>query len=590
MEGHMGKIVSLAGDAHCYQYIIVVICFLIWAIYPLFSCCLGFLENNPLISYYDIQKNETVVTSLDYDSCLWENNYTIVETYDYSWAIDINITCDKFKISLIGALSSLGCLFGSATSSVTSRAIGQRRIMIVTTCLFIILLLISLFVLNFGYFCFVVVLCQMTANTMLFSVMILFSEIISQNKKPIFSAWITSGLGLGGVIFIFLFYVCQNWKYVFICTMAIVLVMGIFIQIIFIDSPKKMLEMRDMNNFLKSMRFIAKINGRLELFNKKIVEEEYQTILRILGGEEGIQLNTIDSTPKIQATDVQTKNIEGQPEPNERNNHEIVNTESQLAEKQNENEIPVSTPTIQPILPKESLRKEQTSIGDTLKIKIEVQKPLLKVTPWCLLKYKSVRGTFLLFCVLWFCTSCLYSGLSIGIKSLPGSIYVNGLMLYCGETIGYFVSGPMMNIKSLGRKYSLMIFTVGFSACCFIMVGIIDYQIPCTVFYILTRFSAMSAFCIYYTYCLESYPSSIRGLAYGINGASNSLGGVVIPFIIEYISRRMLYLVYAILGLGCALLMLCLKETIGQPIPDNIKEMEEEMEAEKLKNIPVVVV
>ena len=49
---------------------------------------------------------------------------------------------------------------------------------------------------------------------------------------------------------------------------------------------------------------------------------------------------------------------------------------------------------------------------------------------------------------------------------------------------------------------------------------------------------------------------------------------MVIPFIVEYISRRTLYLIYCIFGAGCAVLMIFLKETNGQPIPDQIKELE----------------
>ena len=101
----------------------------------------------------------------------------------------------------------------------------------------------------------------------------------------------------------------------------------------------------------------------------------------------------------------------------------------------------------------------------------------------------------------------------------------------------------------------------------------------------------MSSFCIYYTYCLESYPLSINHLAYGLNGACNSLGGIIIPFIVEYIERRTLYLIYCIFGAVCVVLMIFLKETNGKPIPDQIKEIEEtEKGKDNNDNIPVVVV
>ena len=62
----------------------------------------------------------------------------------------------------------------------------------------------------------------------------------------------------------------------------------------------------------------------------------------------------------------------------------------------------------------------------------------------------------------------------------------------------------------------------------------------------------------------------------------------MIPFIVEYISRRTLYLIYCIFGAGCAVLMIFLKETNGQPIPDQIKELE--VKEKEGGDIPVVVV
>ena len=70
------------------------------------------------MSYFDEKDNETVVESLDYDICDWEKSkYTVVESYDFSWIIDLNIECDQFKVSLIGTLISVGLLLGACSYS-----------------------------------------------------------------------------------------------------------------------------------------------------------------------------------------------------------------------------------------------------------------------------------------------------------------------------------------------------------------------------------------------------------------------------------------------------------------------------------------
>ena len=74
----------------------------------------------------------------------------------------------------------------------------------------------------------------------------------------------------------------------------------------------------------------------------------------------------------------------------------------------------------------------------------------------------------------------------------------------------------------------------------------------------------------------------IRKLSY------KCVAGVVIPFIIEYIEEKYVFLIYAIEGVVCTLLFLFLKETRGKEREDNIKEIEEEIkkeiEKEKEKN------
>ena len=139
-----------------------------------------------------------------------------------------------------------------------------------------------------------------------------------------------------------------------------------------------------------------------------------------------------------------------------------------------------------------------------------------------------------------------------------------------------------MNNRILGRKYSLVMFTSLFTLGNLLLYILFNYEIPSIVIYLITRFFVVSAFVIYYTYSLESYPISIAQLAYGINGSCNSLGGIVVPFVIEYVDNRTLYLIYAIFGIVCVLLMLLLKETNGQPVRDQIIEIEEE--ERKLKN------
>ena len=58
-------------------------------------------------------------------------------------------------------------------------------------------------------------------------------------------------------------------------------VLGILVIIFFLESPRYALQ-HNVDYFLEILRGIAKFNGRLEIFEKEIKEEEYQNIINYL--------------------------------------------------------------------------------------------------------------------------------------------------------------------------------------------------------------------------------------------------------------------------------------------------------------------
>ena len=224
---------------------------------------------------------------MDYDICDWEKSkYTVVESYDFSWIIDLNIECDQFKVSLIGTLISVGLLLGECSYSFITKWLGQKQALLVGNIIFMAVLLIGLFVTKYWYFCLMCVICPYMCNLISYSIMVLFSEIISHQKKTIFNTCINSGLGLGGLFYVVMYYALREWKYVFLVCIAISFVLEILVVFLFFDSFQEYQERKDIDGMLKSLRFMVKINGKLDDFNKEIETEEYQNILKAMRGEE----------------------------------------------------------------------------------------------------------------------------------------------------------------------------------------------------------------------------------------------------------------------------------------------------------------
>ena len=262
------KLISIAGNQHCYQYFMAVVCFLFWFNINILDFSLGFLENPPAVSYFDKENNETVVESLDYDICDWEKSeYEIVETYDFSWIIDLKIECDQFKVSLIGTLVSVGLLIGACSYSFITKWLGQKKALLIGNLIFMIVLAIGIFVNEYWYFCIECVLCPFMCNLISYSIMVLFSEIISHQRKSIFNTCINSGLGIGGLFYVVMYYAFKEWKYVFCVCIGISFVLEILVFFFFFDSFEEYIQRKDIDGMLKALRFMAKFNGKLDEFN-----------------------------------------------------------------------------------------------------------------------------------------------------------------------------------------------------------------------------------------------------------------------------------------------------------------------------------
>ena len=214
-----------------------------------------------------------------------------------------------------------------------------------------------------------------------------------------------------------------------------------------------------------------------------------------------------------------------------------------------------------------------------VEIKKEIKGSLLQI-----FKYSSVRYICIILSVGWFCNSTLFYGLVIGIKTLKGSQYRNTAILYLCDFCAYNISGFFSNSK-LGRKLSLQIFTLGYGIFCLVMFLVFDKNKDVVVgFYFCARLFMICGFCVYYSYAFESYPISVATFGYSFNATCSAVAGVVIPFIIEYIEEKYVFLIYAIEGVLCTLLFIFLKETRGKEREDNIKEIEEQINKEIEKN------
>ena len=558
MDKDIHTIMELVGNKNRFTIFIIGMNLFLWINVSILNYSLAFIETKPKVTY--MKDGQPTTEKLTYDICD-KYDFIIKEDHKYSIITDFEdgTECNKLKISLIGTLNSIGILLGNFLFHIISGKFGYKNILFIFHIGHAVFLLVSIFWDNYYYFqvinCFVMFFTKCILNSSL----VMNNEIVDLKYKAMISSFVNSGLGLGGMFYVLMYYLLKDWRYVFIVGTCLSAISAVIIKIFYHDSLVQSLINKDFDKFYNNLVYIAKMNGREKEFNEGIVnDEKYKNCLEKLKGytnEESNKETVVKYSKKEEMVTTQTVQIQ-----------QRMATESS---HKSADKLISST--------------KSNNSENSVETKKEIKGSLLQI-----FKYSSVRYICIILSVGWFCNSTLFYGLVIGIKTLKGSQYRNTAILYLCDFCAYNISGFFSNSK-LGRKLSLQIFTLGYGIFCLVMFLVFDKNKDVVVgFYFCARLFMICGFCVYYSYAFESYPISVATFGYSFNATCSAVAGVVIPFIIEYIEEKYVFLIYAIEGVVCTLLFLFLRETRGKEREDNIKEIEEEIkkeiEKEKEKN------
>ena len=563
MDKDIHKIMELVGNKHCFVIFVIIVNLVIWINVSTINYSVAFIEAKPEVMYKDNGQN--ITTKLNYEIC---DKYEYIVTKDYKYSIVTDFKdgteCNKLKTSLIGTILSFGVFLGNFLFQVIPSKIGFKNLLVYFHYLHAVLLVITIFYKNYYYFQVLNFIIMFLTKIMLNTSLVINNELVDLKYKSLISSFINSGNGLGGMFYVLLYFLLEDWRYVFIVGACISLVTGIIIHIFYHESLAQLLIKKKYNEFYNALLSIAKKNNRVKEFEEGISQnEEYKKCL------EQLKSYTLD----------------------EKNEKELEKSEDKKITKNDENQKTTKNDELLQIKENSTNRnnEKQNEVNQSTnsqKNLINVKSPKkIKGSFFQLFKYSSVRYTAIILSVGWFCNATLFYGLVIGIKTLKGSQYRNTAILYLCDFCAYNLSGLFSNSK-LGRKLSLQIFTFAYGIFCLVMCFTFDYNKNVVIgFYFCARFSMICSFCVYYTFAFESYPISVANIGYSLNSATCSVAGIVIPFIIEYLKEKYVFLIYGIFGVVCTGLFFFLKETRGMPRADNIKEIEEEMlKEQKVEN------
>ena len=546
MDEQIEKIIALAGNQHRYQYFTLVVIVFLWVNCNFISCVLTFLEREPIVNYTDSSGVEQYNKILTSDVCaeLDGRNFTVVESFKYSWITEYHIECKSFEIGNIGSFAFIGNAAGGFVFSFISKLLSHKTILIISSFGFCIAAFLCTLVKSFDYF-YLLLSCEifigLFGNCLCYSSLVVAQEIVADKKRSLFSSIINVGYSLCGIIYALLFYFLEDWRVVFYVLIGASLFTLILIWVFIYDSPRGYINSNNYAKVEEILEGIASFNGKLDEFRESIKQDEYQEIVSVIKGENA----------PTRITGIE------RPSNNGINNENSKEDEYEFSKDISETRITNLTTSL-------------VSQNGEQKPEIKVQ----KINIWSLFKYPSIRYKFLLLNLLWVGTRASFNGITISSKSFPGNFYVNMIVLYIIESLSYIVSGVLIDIKKLGRRGTLWI---EYALLEVIIVLLIFLDLDTTGALLLnyvSRFCVAGIEVIYYTYSIELYPTPVRSVAFGINATFGNAGSILAPQLLEFLLNWQFLLVIAVITGVNAVVLVCLSETVGKPMVESIKELE----------------
>ena len=560
MDEKIDKVIALAGNEHRYQYFTLCVIIFLWINCNFISCVLPFIEREPIINYTDSKGVFYENVTLTNDICieLGGGNYTVVQEFGYSWATEFGIECNSAAIGNIGAFAFIGNAAGGFVFSFISKLLSHKKILIISSFGFCIAVFLCTIVTSYDYF-YALLVCEifigLFGNCLCYSSLVVAQEIVSSKKRSLFSSIINVGYALCGIIYALLFMAFENnWRYVFYVLIGASLLTLILIWVFIYDSPRGYINNNNYDKVIQILEGIASFNGKLEEFRESIKQDDYQEIMSVIKGEPII-------APSERSSRVDDSRLRFNNKTENEGEGEVEFKNGITDSKFNEVNLTTSL-----VAPDKNENGNENSENETKMQKINV---------WSLFKYPSIRYKFLLLDFLWVGTRAAFNGVSISSKSFPGNFYVNIIVLFILESVSYCVAGILIDVKKLGRKGTLWI-QYAIVVVIFILLAFLqlDTYGELALNYI-ARFCCAGIEVIYYTYSIELYPTPVRSLAFGINATFGNAGSIGAPYLLEFlISWQFLVLLAAICGIN-SIVLICLPETVGKPMVESIKEIDE---------------
>ncbi|XP_071949867.1 organic cation transporter protein-like [Antedon mediterranea] len=201
-----------------------------------------------------------------------------------------------------------------------------------------------------------------------------------------------------------------------------------------------------------------------------------------------------------------------------------------------------------------------------------------------IMKTPKLRKTSILMFYLWFVNSVIYYGLSITSSTISGDRFINFLLLAVAEILAMFIA--IYALQRYGRRHLLFIFHTIVSIACIIVAfvpgktdGGVNLSPLTTTSAFIGKLSISITFMIMWIFASEIYPTVIRTTCVNTCSMFARFGGMAAPYLM-HLGKILPWLPmfsYGALSIVAGVVALLLTETINQPLPQTIEDVEGEL-------------
>lgn len=525
-----------AGAEHKYQYILLITLFFLKIVTDSFYCPLPYFLMDPKIKCLDEhnqytkecmmnqicnEKNALIESTNFQNSTLNETNamlekitkkYKIDDNIpkSFSFITQFDIECNYLLIGILASSVSVGSLLSNIIGPILTENMGRLSAITVILIFDIFVKSSMFFIPEVSYLFVIFLLTNVTNNCIYNSLSLYINEMVSANKRGLFFCIFNSMYGISGIIYTIVFNLTFSWK--ILQGLSIVAsVISLLINVLFLKESIRYLYMKNKKQeIFETLRFIAKVNGRLSNF------EAWETNLKI-------------------NSKVSLENLKN-------------NNNSDIIEQRNSASI------------------SERNVFSKLFANSEVI-------------YKFMVFNFISLVII---SGIIYNAIEI---KMTQDTFLYPIIFYFMDFIVIFTTGFIIEMPALGRKVPAIFFSL--LAAIFYSVKYVDIlgNPSSSRFWIdlIIRQSVGISFNILMEYNLEVYSTDIRATAFNINKIFSRLGDFFTPLLLAK-NRALCTLILSIIYLLTALMTLNLKETQGQCLEEEVKEVPSKTNEKKTEN------